>query len=169
MTASAAATWIAVGKVSLLDWLALTWSLGCTSVPVRPARVAITSLAFMFELVPEPVWKTSIGKASSCSPAATAPAAAAIASARSASDDAELAVDLGGGRLDPADRVDERWLDRGAADREVLDGTLGLGPPERLAGHPDLAHAVVLDAEVVVAGHTCDGTRDALDVRPTES
>ena len=33
VTASAAATWIAVGKVSLLDWLALTWSLGWTSTP----------------------------------------------------------------------------------------------------------------------------------------
>ena len=51
-TASAAATWMAVGKVSLLDWLALTWSLGCTSTPARPASEAITSLAFMFELVP---------------------------------------------------------------------------------------------------------------------
>ena len=30
---SVAATWIAVGKVSLEDWLALTWSLGCTSTP----------------------------------------------------------------------------------------------------------------------------------------
>jgi hypothetical protein len=43
--------------------------------------VAITSLAFMLELVPEPVWKTSTGKWSSCSPAATSSAAAAIASA----------------------------------------------------------------------------------------
>ena len=31
----------------------------------------MTSLAFIFELVPEPVWNTSIGKCSSCSPAAT--------------------------------------------------------------------------------------------------
>ena len=80
-TARVAATWIAVGKVSLLDWLALTWSLGWTSVPARAARVATTSLAFMLELVPEPVWKTSTGKASSCSPAATAAAAVAIAPA----------------------------------------------------------------------------------------
>ena len=42
---------------------------------------AITSLVFMFELVPEPVWNTSIGNWSSCRPSAISPAAAMIASA----------------------------------------------------------------------------------------
>ena len=60
----------------------LTWSFGWAS---SPARLAITSLAFMFEEVPEPVWKTSIGNWSSCSPSATAAPAAAIFCARSAS------------------------------------------------------------------------------------
>ena len=55
-----------------------TWSLGCTP---SPASAAMTSLAFMFDEVPEPVWKTSIGNWSSCSPAATSSAARAIASA----------------------------------------------------------------------------------------
>ena len=64
-----------VGKVSLLDWLALTWSLGCTSWPAFVARVAMTSFMFMLELVPEPVWKTSTGKWSSWSPATTSAAA----------------------------------------------------------------------------------------------
>ena len=50
-----------------------------------PAMLAITSLAFMFDEVPEPVWKTSIGNWSSCSPSATASPAAAIRSARSES------------------------------------------------------------------------------------
>ena len=36
----------------------LTSSFGWTS---SPASVAITSFAFMFDEVPEPVWKTSIG------------------------------------------------------------------------------------------------------------
>ena len=45
----------------------------------------MTSFAFMFELVPEPVWKTSIGNWSSCSPRAIASPAAAIRSALSAS------------------------------------------------------------------------------------
>ena len=64
------------GKTSLDDWPMFTWSLGWT---VAPASVAMTSLAFMFDEVPEPVWKTSIGNWSSCSPAATSVAAAAIA------------------------------------------------------------------------------------------
>ncbi len=85
VTASDAATWIAVGKVSLEDWEALTWSLGCTSTPARAASEAITSFAFMLLLVPEPVWKTSIGNASSCSPAATSRAALSTAAAGSAS------------------------------------------------------------------------------------
>ena len=45
--------------------------------------MAITSLAFMFELVPDPVWNTSIGNWASCPPAATSSAAAAIAAATS--------------------------------------------------------------------------------------
>ena len=60
----------------------LTSSFACTS---SPASEAITSFAFMFELVPEPVWKTSIGNWSSCSPCAIASPAAAIRSALSAS------------------------------------------------------------------------------------
>ena len=54
----------------------LTWSLGCAP---PPASAAMTSLAFMFDEVPEPVWKTSIGNWSSCVPAATASAASAMA------------------------------------------------------------------------------------------
>ena len=65
MVASTAATWIEVGNVSLLDWLALTWSLGWHSTS---ASEASTSFMFMLELVPEPVWKTSIGNASWCFP-----------------------------------------------------------------------------------------------------
>ena len=59
-----------------------TWSLGCAP---SPARFAMTSLAFMFVDVPEPVWKTSIGNWSSWSPATIASAAVAIRSASSAS------------------------------------------------------------------------------------
>ena len=38
-TASAAATWMAVGKVSLEDWPALTWSLGWTLGPAQAGEV----------------------------------------------------------------------------------------------------------------------------------
>ena len=77
-----AARWTADGNTSLEDWPMFTWSLGCAP---SPARLASTSFAFMFEEVPEPVWKTSIGNWSSCSPAATSSPAAAILSASSAS------------------------------------------------------------------------------------
>src|SRR5919201_4531367 len=59
-----------------------TWSFGCTP---SPAMLAITSFAFMFDEVPEPVWKTSIGNWSSCSPSATSSPARAMRSAMSAS------------------------------------------------------------------------------------
>src|SRR3954470_2489435 len=57
-----------------------TSSFACT-----PAIDARTSLAFMFDDVPEPVWKTSIGNWSSNSPAATRSPAAATRSAISPS------------------------------------------------------------------------------------
>ena len=67
---------MAVGITSLLDCPMLTWSLGWTgrfradgSCPAScEQRFANTSLAFMFVLVPEPVWKMSMGKCSSSLP-----------------------------------------------------------------------------------------------------
>ena len=48
---------MAVGITSLEDWAAFTWSLGCTFEPMSSeARWAMTSFAFMFVDVPEPVW-----------------------------------------------------------------------------------------------------------------
>ncbi len=133
--------------MSLLDWLALTWSLGWTSTPARAASEAMTSLVFMLELVPEPVWKTSSGNSASCSPAATAAAASSIAVACSAVRMPSSPFDPRRGGLDQPERVDQPRLEGGAADREVLDRALGLRPPQRVARHLDLAHAVVLDAE----------------------
>ncbi len=61
----AAATCIAVGNVSFEDWDMFTWSLGCTGslLPISPpassmARFEMTSLAFMFDWVPDPVCQT---------------------------------------------------------------------------------------------------------------
>ncbi len=57
MSAPVTATCTEVGNTSLLDCEALTWSFGWTGEPsLCVARVASTSLMFMFELVPEPVW-----------------------------------------------------------------------------------------------------------------
>jgi hypothetical protein len=77
---------MADGNTSFDDCDALTSSFGWTGRPSRSlARLAMTSLAFMFELVPDPVWNTSIGNWSSCSPAATSAAAASMAAATSPS------------------------------------------------------------------------------------
>jgi hypothetical protein len=92
LTAIPAAMCIAVGKLSFDDWPLLTWSLGWTGslpprLPVRIslARPAITSLAFMFDWVPDPVCQMTSGNWPSRSPRATSPAACWIASAISAS------------------------------------------------------------------------------------
>jgi hypothetical protein len=53
----------------------LTWSFAW--VP-SPASLAMTSLAFMFVDVPDPVWKMSIGNWRSCLPAAISAAAFSI-------------------------------------------------------------------------------------------
>ena len=77
----AAAIRMADGNVSLEDWPAFTWSFGCTGVPARTvARVARTSLTFMFVEVPEPVWNTSMGNWSSWRPESTSSAAVTMAS-----------------------------------------------------------------------------------------
>jgi hypothetical protein len=54
---------------------------GVHRTPAFAARCAITSLAFMLLLVPEPVWKTSIGNCGVVRAAATAAAAASMAAA----------------------------------------------------------------------------------------
>ena len=81
---------MAVGKVSLDDCPRFTWSLGCTGffVPRSPpassiARFEMTSLEFMFDCVPDPVWNTTSGKWSSSFPAITSSAARTIRSAKS--------------------------------------------------------------------------------------
>ncbi len=76
------ATCMAVGKVSFDDWPMLTWSFGCTGFfePIIPpsisiARFEITSFAFMFDCVPDPVCQTTSGKLSSNLPSITSCAA----------------------------------------------------------------------------------------------
>jgi hypothetical protein len=85
---------MAVGNTSLDDWERLTWSLGWTgclepNLPpsISMARLAITSLAFMLDWVPDPVCHTTRGKWSSSLPSTTSWAAAAMASPSLASSD----------------------------------------------------------------------------------
>ena len=109
------------------------------------ASVAITSLAFMFDEVPEPVWNVSTGNCASCRPSATSLAAAAMASARSDSTTPELSVHLAAARLDPSQGPDVCRLQPAARYREVLHRPLGLRPPQGVRGDPDLTHRVALD------------------------
>ena len=135
--ASTAATWIALGKVSLEDWLALTTSFGWHSTPARAVSDEITSLTFMLVLVPEPVWKTSIGNWSSCSPVDDLGGGGHDRVALLGGDHVEVGVGACGGGLDPGERVDRARRQRPAADREVVDRALGLGPPQGVGGHLD--------------------------------
>ena len=113
----------------------LTWSFAWQS---SPASAAITSFAFMFEDVPEPVWKTSIGNWSSNSPAAIRSPAAAIRSALSGVEEAELGVRTRGSRLDPSEPARDGGRDRLAGDWKVLDGLACFHAPE--LPRRDLAH-----------------------------
>ena len=73
---------IAVGITSLELWLIFTSSLASIdNLDAFEARLAITSFAFMLVLVPEPVWKTSRGNASSYRPLITSFEAALIGAA----------------------------------------------------------------------------------------
>ena len=127
VASSSAARCTALGKTSLEDWPMLTWSLGCAP---SPASVAMTSLAFMFDDVPEPVWKTSIGNWSSWRPSATSSAAAAMRCARSRVEQPEIRVDARRGALDAAEPAHDRDRDALARHREVVDGLAGLAAPQ---------------------------------------
>ncbi len=156
--ASVAAMCVEVGKVSLDDCDMLTSSLGCTVTPLRAQIDAITSLAFMLELVPEPVWNTSMGNWSSCRPSAISPAAAMIASAFSAGSRLEVLVHLRAGRLQQGHGPDLVAVQAAERDREVLHGPLGLRPPQGVGRHPDLAHGVVLDPVLAVVRKHREGS-----------
>ena len=113
----------------------LTSSFACTS---SPASAAMTSLAFMFELVPEPVWKTSIGNWSSWSPRAIASPAAAIRSAFSASSSPSSAFVRAAAALIRPEPARHGSGDRLAGDQEVDDRLARLAAPQlpaRLRAH----------------------------------
>ena len=107
----------------------LTWSLGWAP---SPARLAITSLAFMLVDVPEPVWNTSIGNWSSNSPAATLSAAAAIRCATSASSSSSSAFTRAAA---PLIRPNQRITGIGTGSPEIgkLPIALVVSPPQSCA------------------------------------
>src|SRR2546422_88863 len=94
-----------VGNTSLDDWPRLTSSLGWIGLllPGAPpaswmARLAMTSLAFMFDCVPEPVWKATSGNSSSHLPAITSSAARTMRSALSGGSWPSFRLASGAGR-----------------------------------------------------------------------
>ena len=68
----------------------------------------MTSFAFVFVLVPEPVWKMSSGKCSSSLPSTTSSAACTMSALRSRIEQTEIVIRLRGGPLEQAERADER-------------------------------------------------------------
>ena len=152
---SSVAMCITAGNTSFDDWLRLTSSLGWIGFlePTTPpaswmARLAITSLAFMFDCVPEPVWNTTSGN--SAVPAAVdhflrrandqvglvrrrAAPSSTLARAAHCLTSAERAND----RPSPAEARD--------ADREIVDGALRLRAPQPGRVDEDFTERVLLD------------------------
>src|SRR5918994_849372 len=95
---SSAARWTADGKTSLDDCPMFTWSLGCAP---SPASVAMTSLAFMFDDVPQPGVQQP-----------------------------QLGVRPCGGALDAAEPADDRQRHALSGNGEVRDGLRGLAAPQ---------------------------------------
>src|SRR5262245_18592509 len=110
------------------------------------ARLAITSLAFMFDWVREPVWNTTSGNSSSQPPAITS--SGARDQIRLVGGElAERAVGERRVLLDDAERSDDPAAPVKAppADREVLQRALRLRAPEMLGGNGNLAERVLFD------------------------
>src|ERR1700727_79057 len=109
----------------------LTWSLACAggagSIPVTSA--AITSLAFMFVEVPEPVWKTSIGNCASCLPAAISLAAFSIFEAVRFGSIPSSPLTAAAA---PFTRASQRTTDTGTVSPEIgkLATALAVSPPQ---------------------------------------
>ena len=106
-----------------------TWSFGCAP---SPASAAITSFAFMFDEVPEPVWKTSIGNWPSWRPCAISSAAAPIRCASVGVEQPELGVRARRRALDPAEPAHDRDRHPLPGHREVRDRLAGLPAPQLL-------------------------------------
>ena len=153
------ATCIAVGKVSFDDCPMFTWSFGWTGFfePITPpsisiARFEITSFAFMFDWVPDPVCQTTSGKLSSNLPAITSAAAATMALPSVGVKIALRHVHQRAGLLDDAKRADDRDRLAFPADGEVDDRPLGLRAPILVGRNLQRAKAVGLGTG---RGHRC--------------
>ena len=143
---------IAVGNVSFDDWDILMSSFGCSSfLPASSLpRLAMTSLAFMLDCVPEPVCQTTSGKWSFSLPDATSSQACSMAASFSSVIFSGLSawLALRGGLLQDAEGMGDlaRHRLKAHADREILVAALGLRGPVFVGRDLDLAHGIMLDA-----------------------
>ena len=155
-----AAMCMAVGKVSLEDWLRLTSSFGWIGFfePSSPprisiARLAMTSLAFMLVCVPLPVCQTTSGKVVVELALDDLVAGLDDGLRLLGREDAALGVDDRAGLLEDAEGADHLPREALAADLEVGEGAFGLGAPVPIGRHLDLAHGVELGARLLVVAH----------------
>ena len=101
------------------------------------ARLEITSLAFMFDCVPEPVCQTTSGKCSSSLPSMTSWAAATMASPSFGSSRPSSMLASAAARLTmPSARTTRQRLLL-PADLEIAERALGLRAPVAVGGHFD--------------------------------
>ena len=106
----------------------------------------MTSLVFMFEEVPLPVWKMSTTNWLSTSPSATFWAASMIACATFGVEQPEVEVDLGGGFLDQAECADHGTGEPKRADGEVQLGAARLGAEVGVGWNLHRTHGVAFGA-----------------------
>ena len=150
--ASTAAMCMAVGKVSLEDWLMLMSSLGCRSFSpaISLPRLAMTSLAFMLDWVPLPVCQTTRGKWSLSAPAITSSQAWEMAASLSSMLlGLEGVVGDGGGLFEDAEGV---VISRGMVSMPTpilkFSWLRSVWGPILVGGHADLAHRIVFNAVI---------------------
>ena len=153
ISAAVAATWTEVGKTSLEDCEALTWSFGWT--PCRCRRLERARGQLGDDLVGVHVRRRArTGLEDVDREVAVVLARGDLVRGgddgvgQLAVEHAEFGVGARGGLLDPGQGLDVGALERLAGDREVLDGALGLRAVQGVRGDADLAHGVVLDAEL---------------------
>ena len=105
----------------------------------------MTSFAFVFVLVPEPVWKMSSGKCSSSLPSDHFLRRLDDERAALGIEQTEIVIRLRGRPFQQAERADERARKTPAADRKIQHRALGRGAVEGGLRDGHLAHGILLD------------------------
>ena len=181
--AVATATWMAVGKMSLVLWPRLTWSLGwmgflgAEAVAAgqldRPVgdhlvgvHVARGARAGLKDVDGKLVVELAVGHFAAsgqqgldlCESEGGSTGVPALA-CPSPAEPAQVAVDAGRGPLHQPQGMDQLRRQRPAGNGEVLHGPLRLCAVVRLGGQADLAHRIAFGAELGHRSINCPATR----------